>query len=196
MTYGKCFVLSFCIVLTIAACLGCGDGTTCDEKLASSLSDDIINEGASNVNHSLLRVDSAEEAGVFTAAYANITKARIFANADQRSMAAYFAEKVIAAETEHPITTPTDSDFYCTARWILADVAYANGEYGKSLALAKEILAFVGDGASPKDVAMRCSALSQMAECESELNHIDEAERLFGAPRNVQALIMRTSIIG
>ena len=26
---------------------------------------------------------------------------------------------------------------------------------------------------------MKCRALSQIAECESELNHVDEAERLF-----------------
>ena len=173
------FVLLFYAVLTVAACVGCGGSSTGNEELAARLADEIVDEGFSSVERALQRVDSAEQAGVFTAAHASTTKARIYANADQRRMAAYYAEKVIAAEAEHPITTPADSDFNCTAHWILADAAYANGEYGKSLALAKEILAFVGDGASPKDVAMRCRALSQMAECESELNHIDEAERLF-----------------
>ena len=61
-----------------------------------------------------------------------------------------------------------DSNLYCIARWILADGAFVNGEYGKSLALAKEILAFVGEGASAKDITMKCRALSQIAECESE----------------------------
>ncbi|MBQ6156236.1 MAG: helix-turn-helix transcriptional regulator, partial [Bacteroidales bacterium] len=57
--------------------------------------------------------------------------------------------------------------------------AYADGEYGKSLALSKEILAFVGDGTTPKDIEVKCRALTQMADCENELGHVDEAERLF-----------------
>lgn len=172
------FVLFFCILLTIAACLGCDGGTTCNEKFASQLSDDIINEGISNVNHSLQRVDSAEQSGVFTAAHAYTLKAMIYWNADQRRMAAYYAEKAIDAEKEQSVVNPGDSSNCYTTRCILADVAYANGEYGKSLSLAKEVLSLAGDRTSSQDVAMKCRALSQMAECESELNHFDEAERL------------------
>ena len=172
------FVLLFCIVLTIAASLGCGGGTTCNEQLALQLTDDIINEGTSNVNHSLQRVDSAEQAGVFTAVRANTVKAMIYGNANQRQMAAYYAEKAFDAEKEQSVINPGDSSNCYTTRCILADVAYANGEYGKSLSLAKEVLSLVGDRASSQDVAMKCRALSQMADCESELNHIDEAEQL------------------
>ena len=121
----------------------------------------------------------AEEAGVFTLVQANTVKAVIYENADWLQMAAYWANKAIAAGAEHAITTPGDSNLYCIARWILADGTYVNGEYGKSISLAKEILAFVGDGTSPKDVTMKCRALSQIAECESELNHVDESEKLF-----------------
>ena len=49
---------------------------------------------------------------------------------------------------------------------------------GKSIALAKEILAFADDSTSTKVAALKCRALSQMAECESELGHVDEAQRL------------------
>lgn len=146
---------------------------------ATALSDELQNLAISDMNKALERVDSAEEAGVFTAVQANTVRACIYGNADRRRMAAYYAEKAIAAETEQTMTTPADSSDYCRVRLILADGAYAHGEYGKSLALAKEILAFVGDATSPKDVAVKSWALSQMAECESELNHIDEAERLF-----------------
>lgn len=143
------------------------------------MSDELTDLGFENQELALARVDSAEQAGVFTAVQANTVKAMIYENADRLRMATYYAKKAIAAEAGHTITTPADSNLYCIARWILADGTYANGEYGKSLALAKEILTFVGDGASPKDVAMKCRALLQMAECESELNHVDEAERLF-----------------
>ncbi|MBQ9261146.1 MAG: hypothetical protein IJ185_03455, partial [Prevotella sp.] len=162
-------------VLTLT--MGCTKPDRSEE--AMTLADEIVDEGFTNVEYALGRVDSVEEAGVFTAAHANTVKAMVYENVDRLQMAAYYAKKAIAAEAGHAVTTPSDSNLYCIARWILADGTYANGEYGKSLALANEILTFVGDGASPKDVAMKCRALLQMAECESELNHVDEAERLF-----------------
>ena len=166
------------VVLSIAACVGCNGGTG-NEELAVRLVDDIVDEGATNLEHALERVDSAEQAGVFTAVRSNTVKACIYENADRRRMAAYYAEKAIAAEEGHVITASADSSDYCAARYVLAENAYDNGEYGKSLVLAKEIIAFVGDGTSPRTLAMKCRALSQMADCESELNHISEAERLF-----------------
>lgn len=163
-----------CAVLTLA---GCTKYDRSEEALA--LSEEIINKGSTNVEHSLERVDSAEQVGLFTAVRANTVKAMISFNADRRRMAAYYAEKAIAAEAGHAVTTSADSNLYCKARWILGDGAYADGEYGKSLALAKEVLSFVGDGSMPKDIEMKCRALTQMAGCENELGHVDEAERLF-----------------
>ncbi len=161
------------VVLAFAACTKPDHG---DE--AEALSDEIFNEGIADINHALERVDSAERAGVFTAVHANTVRTMIYANTDQRRMAAYYAEKAIKAEKEQSVINPADSSDYYAARCILADVAYANGDYGKSLAMAKEILLLVGDRSSSQDVAMKCRALSQMADCESELNHIDEAEQL------------------
>lgn len=146
---------------------------------ATALSKEIINEGSTNAEHSLERVDSAEQAGLFTAVRANTVKAMISFNADRRRMAAYYAEKAIAAEAGHAVTTSVDSNLYCKARWLLGNSAYADGEYGKSLALSKEILAFVGDDTTSKNMEMKCRALMQMADCERELGHVDEAERLF-----------------
>lgn len=167
-------VLLLCAVLTIT---GCTKPDRSEE--ATALSDELQDLAISDMDKALARVDSAEEAGVFTAMRANTVKACIYENADRRQLAAYYAEKAIATEAGHAICTSADSSDYCSARWILADNAYDSGEYGKSLALAKDILAFVGDGTSPRAVAMKCRALSQMADCESELNHISEAERLF-----------------
>ena len=124
-------------------------------------------------------MDSAEQAGLFTALRANTIKAVVYSNAGRRRMAAYYAEKAIAAETGKAVTTPADSNLYFKVRYVLADGAYINGEYGKSLAIAKEILAFVGDGTTPKDVETKCRALMQMADCESKLGHIAESEQLF-----------------
>ena len=167
-------VILLLVVLTIAAC------TKPDRsEEATKLSDELEKMAADEMDKALARADSAEEARVFTAKQANMVKAVIYENAGRRRMAAYYAEKAIEAEAGHAISTSTDSTEYCVARMILSDNAYDNAEYGKSIALAKEILAFVGDGTNPWALAMKCTALSQMADCESELNHISEAERLF-----------------
>ena len=164
----------FAMLLLVVGCTKQGRS-----EEAQKLSKEIDNEGSTNVEHSLERVDSAEQAGLFTAVYANTVRACIYTNADRRRMAAYYAEKAIAAEEGHAVTTSADSNLYCKARWILGNGAYADGEYGKSLALSKEILAFLGDGTTPKDIEMKCRALTQMADCESNLGHIAESERLF-----------------
>jgi len=167
-------VMLLCAVLTL---VGCTKYDRSEE--AKALSEEIINKGSTNVEQALARVDSAEQAGVFTAVRANFVKAVICVNADRRRMAAYYAEKTIAAEAGHSIITSDDSILHCKARWILGNGAYANGEYGKSLALAKEILDFLGDGTTPKDIEMKCRALTQMANCENDLGHIAESEYLF-----------------
>jgi len=160
----------------MAFSVNCSRPDRSEEALA--LSDELQNLAFSDMDTALERVDSAQRAGVFTAVKANTVKACIYENADLRQMAAYYAEKAIAAE-EGCVTSSADSSDYCAARCILADNAYDNGAYGKSLALAREVFDFTGSSTSPYALAMQCRALSQMADCESELNHLDEAERLF-----------------
>ena len=155
---------------------GCAKPDRSDEAVA--LSDEIVDEGFSDIEHAMQRVDSAQQAGLFTAVRANTVKAMIHENVDKLQLAAYYAEKAIAAEEKQAVKTSADSTLYCVARWILSDVTYTNGEYGKSLSLAKEILTFIGEDDSDEHVIMRCRALTLIAECESELNHIDESERL------------------
>ena len=177
MRKDRYIVILTTIVTVLALTVGCTKPDRNDE--AAALSKEIVNNGLSDVEHSMERVDSAEQAGLFTAVRANITKAIIYENADRRRLAAYYAEKAIAAEAGHAITTSADSSLYCKARWILGNGAYADGEYGKSIALSKEIIAFVGDGTTPNVVEMKCRALMQMADCESKLGHIAESEQLF-----------------
>lgn len=169
--------LSLTILVSVFALIAsCSRPDRSEDALA--LSDELQNLAFSDMDTALERVDSARRAGLFTAVKANTIKACIYENADLQRMAAYYAEKAIAAGAGHAITTTADSSDYCTVRWILADVTYANGEYGKSLALAREVLEFTGNSTSPYALAMKCRALSQMADCESELHHLDQAERL------------------
>lgn len=165
------------VVFVLALTTACTKPDRSDEAVA--LSKEIVNHGLSDVEHSVTRVDSAEQAGLFTAVRANTIKAIIYENAGRRRLAAYYAEKAIAAEAGHALTTSADSSLYCKARCVLGNDAYADGEYGKSITLSKEILAFVGDGKMPKDIEMKCRALMQMADCENKLGHIAESEQLY-----------------
>ena len=165
------------VVAVLTLTVGCTKPDRSDEAVA--LSKEIVNHGLSDVGHSVERVDSAEQAGLFTAVRANTIKAIIYENAGRRRLAAYYAEKAIAAEAGHALTTSADSSLYCKARCVLGNDAYADGEYGKSIPLSKEILAFVGDGTTPNDVEMKCRAIMQMADCENKLGHIAESEQLF-----------------
>ena len=165
------------VVFVLALTTACTKPDRSDEAVA--LSKEIVSDGLSDVGHSVERVDSAEQAGLFTAVRANTIKAIIYENAGRRRLAAYYAEKAIAAEAGHTVATSADSSLYCKARCVLGNDAYADGEYGKSITLSKEILAFVGDGTMPKDIEMKCRALMQMADCENKLGHITESEQLF-----------------
>lgn len=176
MRRGRYNIISTTVVAVLALTMGCTKPDRNDE--AAALSKEIVYNGLSDVEHSVARVDSAEQAGLFTAVRANTTKAIIYENADRRRLAAYYAGKAIAAEAGHAVATSADSSLYYKARWILGNGAYADGEYGRSLALSKEILTFVGDGTTPNDVEMKCRALMQMADCESKLGHMAESEQL------------------
>ena len=76
------FVKILYVVLAFAGC------TNHDcSKEAMALSEEIVNDGLSDIEHSVERVDSAEQAGLFTAVRANTIKAIIYANADRRECA-------------------------------------------------------------------------------------------------------------
>ena len=139
-------LLYLLIYIGLALTMGCSKPDR--SKESDRLQEELVELGARNPEVAVERVDSAERAGVFTAACANTVKALIYENTGRRRMAAYYAEKAIDANAGMAVSTPADSSLFYTARWILADVAYANGEYGKSIALAKEILTFVENGAS------------------------------------------------
>ena len=85
----------FLMLFSVLAFIACSKPDRDDEAVA--LSTEIISEGLSDANHALERVDSAEQAGLFTAVRANTIKAVVYSNADRRRMAAYYAEKAIAA---------------------------------------------------------------------------------------------------
>jgi len=101
-------------VALVGLCTGCTKPDCSDEAVA--LSEEIVEEGFSDIGHAMQRVDSAQQAGVFTAVRANTVKAMIHENVDKLQLAAYYAEKAIVAEEQQAIKTSADSTLYCVAR--------------------------------------------------------------------------------
>jgi len=75
------------VVAVLTLTVGCTKPDRSDEAVA--LSKEIVSDGLSDVGHSVERVDSAEQAGLFTAVRANTIKAIIYENAGRRRLAAY-----------------------------------------------------------------------------------------------------------
>ena len=84
------------VVAVLTLTVGCTKPDRSDEAVA--LSKEIVNHGLSDVGHSVERVDSAEQAGLFTAVRANTIKAIIYENAGRRRLAAYYASMRMPAE--------------------------------------------------------------------------------------------------
>ena len=100
--------LSLTILVSVFALIAsCSRPDRSEDALA--LSDELQNLAFSDMDTALERVDSARRAGLFTSVKANTIKACIYENADLRRMAAYYAEKAIAAGAGHAITTTADS---------------------------------------------------------------------------------------
>ena len=74
------------VVAVLALTMGCTKPDRSEET--EKLIDELTDLGFENLELALARVDSAEQAGLFTAVQANTVKAMIYENADWLQMAA------------------------------------------------------------------------------------------------------------
>ena len=140
----------------------------------------------------LERLDSAERAGVFTTSEANVIRVNVYKNLGQRRLAIYYGEQIL-----HDPEVKTKDRPYYSALLMLNNLLETNGEYGKAIRMADEIIADMdkelkqyggnseGLAADTKDVnyqvalRMKSHMLIFKGECEKNLGHIDEAERYY-----------------
>ena len=137
-----------------------------------------------NPERALVRVDSAEQAGVFSAAMANLLRTNIYGTMGQTRLAVFYGEQILN-EPE----LKREGDTYYSALLMLCGLVERNGEYGKVIRLSDEIIADVdherklGGGVSgiSEQVALRVKsrALTFKGDCEYHLDHPDEAERYY-----------------
>lgn len=158
--------------------VGCSERSG-DYEAARQVEHVIIDEAFDDFDHAWQRVDSAEQAGLFTAAQADNLRAIVSMNTYRYRLAAHYAEKAIDEQDGRKAVTVLDSNIFCLSRWVLAGCAYYDGDYGKSIQCSKEILALSTNIKKQWEREMRGRALVQLAECEEALHHIDEAERLY-----------------
>ena len=168
-------VIFLLAVLAIAAC------TRSDRsEEAKQLKDELHEMQFKAPEQALARVDSAEQAGVFSTATANLIRTNMYGNLGQMRLAIFYGEQILNAPE-----LKREGDSYYSALLLLNGLLERNGEWGKALRLADEIIADVENDRETsgisEEVALRVKsrALISKGDCEKDLGHPDEAERFY-----------------
>ena len=174
--------LIFLLFLALLAIAGCTKPDRSEE--AERLKQELHEMLYKSPEQALVRVDSAEQAGVFSEAMANLIRTNQYGAMGQTRLAVFYGEKILNVPE-----LKREGDTYYSALLMLIGLIERNGEYGKVIRLSDEIIADVenerkqGGGMSgiSEQVALRvkCRALTFKGDCEYHLGHLDEAERFY-----------------
>ena len=133
-----------------------------------------------NPEQALARVDSAEQAGVFSEAMANLVRTNLYGVMGQTRLAVFYGEQILNVPE-----LKGEGDIYYSAVLMLYGLLERNGEYGKVIRLCDEMIADVDNDRAisgiSEEVALRvkCRALTFKGDCEFRMGHPDEAERYY-----------------
>ena len=182
MRKSKYIIILTFFVAAIAFTAGCTKPDRSEE--ATRLKHELQDMLYKNPEQALVRVDSAEQAGVFSAAMANLIRTNMYGNLGQMRLAIFYGEQIL-----NDPELKSEGDSYYSALLLLNGLLERNGEWGKALRLADEIIADVenerkqGGGTSgiSDEVALRVKsrALISKGDCEKDLGHPNEAERFY-----------------
>jgi tetratricopeptide (TPR) repeat protein len=169
-------------VAVIAFTAGCTKPDRSEE--ATQLKNELHDMLYKNPEQALVRVDSAEQAGVFSAGMSNLLRTNIYGAMGQSRLAVFYGEQML-----NDPELKREGDTYYSALLMLCGLVERNSEYGKVIRLSDEIIADVdnerkqGGGISgiSEQVALRVKsrALTFKGDCEYHLEHPDEAERYY-----------------
>lgn len=157
------------LAFSIAGCHKTGDSPEA-ARLMGILNEEMFKDP----EHALARLDSAEQAGVFSASEANLTRFGILWNSGKKRLATFYGEQAMADPG-----LKREGESYNSAILLMVKWYSENGEYGKAAGMADEILSDIGDDSSSMALTMRSSAMTRKAECELHTGHPDQAERLY-----------------
>ena len=169
-------------LLAVLALTGCTKPDHSEE--ANKLKNELQGMLFKAPEQALARVDSAEQAGVFSAATANLIRTNIYGNMGQTRLAIFYGEQILNVPE-----LKKEGDTYYSALLMLIGLLERNGEYGKAIRLSDEMIADVdnerkqGGGMSgiSEQVTLRVKsrALTFKGDCEYHLEHPNEAERFY-----------------
>ena len=120
----------------LALTTGCSKPDRSEE--ATQLKQELHAQLYKNPEQALVRVDSAEQAGVFSAAMANLLRTNIYGTMGQSRLAVFYGEQML----DDP-ELKREGDTYYSALLMLCGLVERNGEYGKVNRLSDEIIADV-----------------------------------------------------
>ena len=182
MRKSRYYIILTAVVAVLALTTGCSKPDRSEEtdRLKHELQEMLYK----TPERALVRVDSAEQAGVFSAGMSNLLRTNIYGTMGQSRLAVFYGEQML----DDP-ELKREGDSYYSALLMLCGLVERNGEYGKVIRLSDEIIADVdnerkqGGGISgiSEEVALRVKsrALTFKGDCEHHLKHPDEAERYY-----------------
>ena len=130
----------------------------------------------SNPEKVLERVDSAERTGVFTETTANLIRSNVYGHMGKTRLAVFYGEQI----KQSPELRSEGVNYY-SALLQLTSLLNKNGDWGKAIHLADEIIADADQGGLDEQMALRIKsrALTNKASCEQNMGHLEEAERYY-----------------
>ena len=164
-------ILLTAVVAALSLLVGCSRPDRSEE--ATQLKNELQDILFSNPEQVLERVDSAELAGVFTETTANLIRSNVYGRMGQTQLALFYGEQI-----KHSPELRSEGVNYYSALLQLTSLLNKNGEWGKAIHLADEIMADVDKGGLDEQMALRIKsrAFTNKASCAQNMGLLEEAE--------------------
>ena len=174
MKKSRYIIILTTIVAVVALTIGCTKPDRSEE--ATQLKNELQELLFSNPEQVLSRVDSAEQVGVFSETTANLIRTNVYGQMGKTQLAIFYGEKI-----KNSPELRSEGVNYYSALLLLTSLLNKNGEWGKSIHLADEIIADVDMGGLDEQMALRVKsrALTTKASCEERMGHIEQAEHYY-----------------
>jgi len=167
-------ILLTAVVAVLSLLVNCSKPDRSEE--ATRLKNELQDILYSNPEQVLARVDSAELAGVFSETTANLIRSNVYGQMGQTQLALFYGEQI-----KHSPELGSEDVSYYSALLQLTSLLNKNGEWGKAILLADELIANADKGDMDEQLALRIKsrALTVKGDCEKDMGHLEEAERYY-----------------
>lgn len=162
------------VALLLSSCFA---GQSSDDPDVLDIESQIIDLGWEDYALALSRTDSLEQSGKFSAARADEARAIVCMNNERNRLAYYYAERAMKTAIESG--REDETDIAPSVKRVMSDCKLKNGEYGKAIRIANELLQDYDGDTSDMALTLRATAYSLIAECNDGLKNNSEAEKYY-----------------